>query len=222
MASFVITVDTLLQGAWYSLKQAGRLLVMAVTVFEAGDFSTATGLAMFGREELGRYSILRNLADEVARGHSMTAADVQARCDDHEDKQRAAMMSTTLRANRGTQIGDAVFAQMIADPHSTERNESGELLKIVTDAMVERTPSDRHRLRMRSFYVDINRSGLGWSRPIEITATKARSVITDAVNDYNVQMEHRQSFPDDDPVMTEALKAMNPKPDPPFVHTRGL
>jgi len=52
MASCV-TEQTLLHGAWYALEQAGQLVDSAVTLVDAGAFSTATGVAMLGREELG-------------------------------------------------------------------------------------------------------------------------------------------------------------------------
>jgi len=41
----------LLEGFWYSVEQCGRLLHSAVTLYDAGDFSTATGIALLGREE---------------------------------------------------------------------------------------------------------------------------------------------------------------------------
>jgi AbiV family abortive infection protein len=67
MASCV-TEQTLLHGAWYALEQAGQLVDSAVTLVDAGTFSTATGVAMLGHEELGSYRILRRLANEVAKG----------------------------------------------------------------------------------------------------------------------------------------------------------
>jgi hypothetical protein len=62
------TADTLRQGAWYVLEQAGRSFHAAAVLADDGDPITGAGLAMFGREELGRSRILRVLADRVDSG----------------------------------------------------------------------------------------------------------------------------------------------------------
>ena len=48
----------LLEGAWYAFEQSGRLLNDAVTLFDGGSHSTAAGIALLGREELGKGRIL--------------------------------------------------------------------------------------------------------------------------------------------------------------------
>lgn len=72
-----VTADTLRQGAWYALEQAGDLFDAAVSSFDSEHVSAAMGLAILGREELGRYKILRRLADEVAKGRVVAAEDVR-------------------------------------------------------------------------------------------------------------------------------------------------
>jgi AbiV family abortive infection protein len=167
---------------------------------------------MFGREELGRYKILRELADEVAGGRSMTPAEVQALCEDHEEKQRAAVFSSTMRADRGTRLGDALMTRM-REPRTSEAwRDANETVEAATDAKIERTPQDRVRLREKSFYVDISASGLGWSRPVDITPTEARNAIVDAANDYVPERDRRINFPEDDPRMAEAFKTITPAP----------
>ena len=69
----MVSEQTLLQGSWYALEQAGRLLRSAVALFESGDPSTAVAVAMFGREELGRSRILRVLAQQVKAGGGNSA-----------------------------------------------------------------------------------------------------------------------------------------------------
>ena len=49
----------LLKGLWYSLEQCGRLLKSAGVLYEEKDYSTAVGVAMFAREELGKHRLLR-------------------------------------------------------------------------------------------------------------------------------------------------------------------
>jgi AbiV family abortive infection protein len=206
-----VTAETLLQGAWYSLEQAGRLLVTSVMVFEKGDVSTATGIAMFGREELGRYKILRRLADEANTG-SVFVDYVQAEVDDHEDKQRAATLSSTIRTERGTGLDDLLRTRMREPPASDAWRIADEKLKIVTDAKTKRTPADRHRLRMKCLYVDIESNGLGWRRPHDLSAKEALEAITDALNDYSVQRDRLINVPGDPPMM-KAFDTIRPVPD---------
>jgi AbiV family abortive infection protein len=210
MASFA-TAQTLLQGAWYALEQAGQLLDSAVTLIDADKFSTATGVAMLGREELGRYKILRKLADDVAKGRVMSVDDVQAACDDHEDKQKAAQLSSTMRTQQGTRLGDALRMRHHEAPRSDAWREAGDVLQGATDATIKRTPADRHRLRMQSFYVDLQTNGASWNRPREIPVQKARDEVTNAVNDYAVQRDRLLGIAVD-PEMTSALNTINPTP----------
>ena len=50
----MVSESLLLEGSWYALEQAGRLLRAAVGVFDDGDPATGLVLAMLGREEIGR------------------------------------------------------------------------------------------------------------------------------------------------------------------------
>jgi hypothetical protein len=67
MQAFV-SEKSLVEGVWFAMEQAGRLLHTAVQVFNSGDSSTSIALAMFAREELGRSRILLDLAYEVHCG----------------------------------------------------------------------------------------------------------------------------------------------------------
>ncbi len=207
-----VTKQTLLHGAWYAFEQAGELLDSSVTLIDADKFSTATGVAMLGREELGRYKILRRLADEVADGRVMSGDDVQSACDDHEDKQKAATLSTTMRTQQGTRLGEVLRTRMTEPPSSPAWQVADKVIEAATDAKIKRTPADRHQLRMNSFYVDLQLNGTSWSRPPEIPAQQARDAVTDAVNDYSVQRDRLLNVPGD-PEMADALNTMNPAPE---------
>jgi AbiV family abortive infection protein len=85
-----ISEQTLLEGSWHAVVQAGRLLHSAVLLFDSGDASSALVLAMFGREELGRSRLLRTCAGEVNAGQLYTPSEIAAKCDDHVEEYRAA------------------------------------------------------------------------------------------------------------------------------------
>jgi hypothetical protein len=69
----MMSADTLRQGAWYGLDQAGRLLRASAVLADEGDPITGAAVAMFGREELGRSKILRDLAERVDAGSTIEA-----------------------------------------------------------------------------------------------------------------------------------------------------
>jgi AbiV family abortive infection protein len=211
MRTVAVTEQTLLQGAWYALEQAGQLLDSAVTLIDAGHFSTSVGVAMFGREELGRYKILRRLATEVAKGGTVSVADVQSECDDHEEKQQAATLSMTMRPPLGSRLGEAIRTLSRDPPSSPAWQAANNDLQIATDAKVRRAPAVRHQLRMSSLYVDLREDG-NWNRPLAIFAEEANNAVMDAVSDYSVQRERLLNVPGD-AEMAAVMKTMNPVPD---------
>ena len=208
-----ISSEFLLHGAWYSLEQAGRLLVSAVTLADAGEWSTATGIAMLAREEFGRSRQLRQLPDKIRSGQSLTSSQVQSACDDHAEKQRAAATSITMRAVRGTGIGDLLYQRLMAEPGSSEWQALEGKLQTVTDAKAKRVPEDRHQLRMKVFYTDILQDGDGWRRPCEISREEALAAIIDAVNDYAPERNRLRDevILTDHPEMAAARLTMHPQ-----------
>jgi AbiV family abortive infection protein len=91
-----VTEQMLLEGSWWALKQAGRLLESATMLFESGDFSTALAVAMFGREELGQSRLLRDCAWEVREGKVPQPDEIKRRCKDHVKKQEASAFQTKI------------------------------------------------------------------------------------------------------------------------------
>jgi AbiV family abortive infection protein len=56
-----VTPQYLLEGAAYALEQCGLLLRDANSLYRNGSYSSAVALALFAREELGRYQTLLEL-----------------------------------------------------------------------------------------------------------------------------------------------------------------
>ena len=215
----LVSADTLYRGAWYALEQAGRLLDGAVSLANVEQWSTATGLAMLAREELGRSRLLRRLASKVSDGHAMTPAQVQDSCEDHVEKQRASAMSTTLRAHQDSGLGTVLRQRMSVEPGSAEWHLIDRQLEVVTAAKARRAPKERHGLRMRAFYTDIAANGNQWRRPAELQRVESFEAVVDAINDYAPERDRlmNEAAGADHPEMEAARVAMNPQPVLPLV-----
>lgn len=184
-----VTEQTLLEGSWYALEQAGRLLRSATSIFESGDFSTALAVAMFGREELGRSRLLRECSREVHDGKPLQAHEITKRCEDHVRKQAASAFGTTLRPPANSQLGMALHAVSAYQPGSAEWNKANDVINSAVEAARKRQPHDRHEARCDGLYVDLNDLGTGWLRPIDISKEEARTHISDALNDYAQEVD---------------------------------
>lgn len=214
----MVTIDLLFEGSWYALEQSGRLLRGAVRLFEHGEFGTSVLLAMLGREELGRSLILRDLAQEVAKGVQLTPADVSKRCEDHITKQRAGASTTVLRVEPATQIGEAARALTQSKPGSAEWKHARSVIDSARNAKTKRAALDRHAKRTGALYVDLDASGAHWSHPWAIDPAAARNELDDAVADYVYEYDRLRDevIADDFPGMAKVRARMEPKPSPPL------
>jgi AbiV family abortive infection protein len=179
-----VTPQYLLEGAAYALEQTSFLLRDANILYRSGSYASAVVLAAFAREELGRSSILLDLRRRaLVGGETFTTSQVQKACDDHVTKQRAGMLSLTLRTDRDTGLGKLLRARMENPPQSPEWKKVDAELKRIDATKTRRTPGDRHERRMAALYVE-PLSDTQWNRPAEISALEAYEFLVDAVNDY--------------------------------------
>ncbi len=96
-----VAASDLLKGACYSLEQCGRLLKSACVLYREKDYSTAVGIAMLAREELGKHRILRDeWKNALQTGKSPSVAQIKSACEDHIKKQKRGQMSVTLMTER--------------------------------------------------------------------------------------------------------------------------
>jgi hypothetical protein len=89
-----VTPEYLVQGAMFALEQCGLLLRDATILYQS--FSPRL------REELGRSSILFDLRKRAVAGDDITLDQIREACNDHLTKQRKAMLSFTMAADRDT------------------------------------------------------------------------------------------------------------------------
>lgn len=184
-----VSEHTLLEGSWYALEQAGRLLNSAKVLFEIGDFSTVVAVAMFSREELGRSRLLRDCSTDVRNGQVLQAKDITKRCQDHVVKQNASVGSITLRTTNDTELGKALQTQREYAPSSEQWKRAESFVNSAHEAKQKRQPNERHQLRCNSLYVDINGMGTDWARPVEIFKEEARNHLEEAASDYSIEAE---------------------------------
>jgi len=111
--------SVLLEGVWFSLAQCGSLLSGAVTLYKAGNEPAAVGLAMLGREELGKYRLLLEQWRESEKtGVGPTVGEVQAICAEHVEKQRKATLSWSFHCR-------SRFSSRHSDTDSDEAQAAG-------------------------------------------------------------------------------------------------
>jgi AbiV family abortive infection protein len=192
-----ITEQTLLEGSWWALEQAGRLLGSATMLFESGDFSTALAVAMFGREELGRSHLLRDCAGEVRAGKLLQPDEIKSRCQDHVKKQEASASQTKISTPPGSALARVSRDLNKYDPGSEQWQEAYNAINSAHDAKRRRQPHQRHEARCSSLYVDLNDQGTAWLRP-NITKDEAYNEITTAIGEYTHEVElliHAESNP---------------------------
>jgi AbiV family abortive infection protein len=186
-----VTPEYLLEGAVYALEQCGMLLRDANSLYRSASYATAVALAAFAREELGRWRILLDLRREVVGGKNVTIEAIKDRCDDHVTKQKAGMLSFTMRADRESGLGRLLRSRMEASPGSNEWAETDDKLTKINREKKRRIPDDRHEQRMSALYVDPVSIGR-WNRPsLAISQMSAYEFLQDARNDYSIQQGNR-------------------------------
>ena len=179
-----VTPQFILQGATYALEQCGLLLRDAKDLYRNGGYGNTVVLTAFAREELGRSAILLDFWQKASAGEAFTVEQLEQACEDHIEKQRAGMLSLTLRADQGSGVGKTLSARMTNHPQSAEWKEADTTLKQIDDIKKRRTPSDRHDMRVKALYVEPT-SETEWNRPALTSAVTAYEFLADSVNDYS-------------------------------------
>jgi AbiV family abortive infection protein len=209
MATY-LSSEYLMRGAWYALEQAGLLLHDAVTLFDAGRYSTAVGLAMLGREELGKSRILTKLWRERK---SVTFLELRKLFEDHEEKQRAAQLHISVSAPKGSALAE-IMKSAWSDPPTPESRAAQVELERAMTAKAKRTPGNRHLTRMKALYVDPDDSGSKWQLPKELSKDEAEELVLGSMNDCSAQRMRIQMDHHDD--LSDTLRNWRDRPELPM------
>jgi AbiV family abortive infection protein len=176
----VVTADFLLKGYALALEQCGLLLHDAVLLYKNKSYANAVVLAAFARKELGRSQILLGLWRKRLGGSPVTIGDIENAC----EKQKAGMLSMTMRADRDAGLGEIPTNRMIPSRQSQKFKDADATLKRIDKQTAKSTPGSRHSKRLRSLCVEPT-SNDDWNRPAEVSVTQAHSFLQEAVNDYS-------------------------------------
>jgi hypothetical protein len=57
-----------MRGFWFALKASGELLLDGLTLYEKNRYSTALGVCLLGREELGKSKTLLEFWERAKKG----------------------------------------------------------------------------------------------------------------------------------------------------------
>jgi AbiV family abortive infection protein len=149
-----VTAEFLLKGYAFALEQCGLLLRDAVLLYENKSYANAVVLAAFAREELGRSQILLGFWRRRLGGSPVTIDEIDKACDEHVKKQKAGMLSMTMRSDRNARLGKILTDRMKNPPQSQKFKDADAALKQIDDKKAKRTPDERHAKRMASLYVE--------------------------------------------------------------------
>jgi AbiV family abortive infection protein len=179
-----VSPRVVLEGAWYAFEQAGFLLGSAVTLFDAGQYATAVGLALLAHEELGKHRILVDPWWETqTKGAQFSVGKIQKGYESHPEKQRRGQLSVIFHGLLPDWIRKALMGGAEAPTYEDARRELDQILR----RLARRTPNERHRTRMDAHYVDIEASGNAWNRPVDISRERALDIVQQASSDYSVR-----------------------------------
>lgn len=219
--SNIVTPQYLLEGALYALEQCGILLHDAVTLYRDGAYPSAIVLAVFAREELGRFRILLGLRKDVISGQrKLTTKDIQKECEDHVRKQEWGQLSTTIFSLNDSVQGRLILETRLNPPSSSKWKEATRQLDRAMKAVRKRTPSHRHDMRMKALYVEPADAGNGWNRPSQEYRDQAVVLrfINEAVGDYTGQhSRYAQGYvPEEEDELFRIIQEWDHRPELPL------
>jgi AbiV family abortive infection protein len=167
-AAAIVSSDEILPGVFFALRQAWELLSAANILQEAGKFSTAYGLAVFCREEIGKSKFLEkhwkaSMAGKLVSTQDLNSGDLTS----HPRKLRAV----------GKVLSEGVLSQ---GAHKSLHH-----IREINVKARELDPDRTHLGRQRAFYVEIHEAGAGWRKPwTAFDSTRSRGEILETESAY--------------------------------------
>ena len=118
-------------------------------LYRSGSYSSAVAVALFAREELGRYRILLDLRKQLLGGDDLSIEEIQDRCRHHVTKQEAGMLSFVMRVDTDTPLGGILGTYLTVEQGSEQWKTAREQLEHARQSI----PVERHKQRMSALYV---------------------------------------------------------------------
>lgn len=221
-----VTPQYLLEGAAYALEQGGLLLHDSVLLYRNEKYASAIVMALFSREEVGRYKLLRDLRKEmVEKCRTVTVKDIRRTCDDHAVKQFRGQSGVILKSSSDDQIGKLLRATFDYLSKSPEARQARAQLDTIVQQLHHQMPHQRHDLRQKSLYVEPSDSGTSWNRPKDQSKQTAREEIEGAANAYAGALDRFTSvgaYRDEDTDFYSALEVWKECPTMPTISSSDL
>jgi len=216
MTQQAVSARFLLEGAAYALEQAGLLLHDAYLLYKNERYGSAIVLALFSREEIGRYRLIRDLRRTmIETGDVVTVDDINRACDDHVKKQRLGHIGSVIKVSEGEQIWDLLKTRMYNHLDSVEYKEADKRLDFIVKRMNKEIPHQRHELRQKALYVEPADSAGLWNQPKNNTKGEAHEELEGASNAYSMALDRftrGDAYYDEDPSFYDDLGAWNDCP----------
>jgi AbiV family abortive infection protein len=206
-----VSAQFLLEGAVYALEQAGQLLHDAHLLYKNQRYGSAIVMALFSREEIGRYQLIRKLRKGmVEAGGVVTTKNIDQECDDHVKKQKLGHLGFLIKSAPGDQLWDLLMKKTNNHWESAEYQEADRRIDAILTRWNSQLPHERHELRQKALYVEPDDSGLTWNRPKEQTKEEALKQIEGTSNAYNMAIDRftrRDDYRQEDPTFYDDLQA---------------
>jgi len=221
-----INPQYLQEGAVYALEQGRLLLHDSVLLYRNRKYASAIVLALFAREEVGRYKLLRDLRKEmVEKGCTVTVEDIRRECKNHVEKQFQSQSGVTLKTSGDDQLAKILRTRFDYHPQSQEFQEATAQLDTIVKKVTRIGPHQRHDLRQKSLYVEPSDSGTSWNRPQNQSQQTAKEEIEGAANAYLSALDRFTSvgaYRDEDPTFYSALELWKECPAMPTISSSDL
>ncbi len=221
-----VSAQYLLEGSIYALEQGGLLLRDACALYQSRSYASAIVMALFSREEVGRYKLLRDLRKDMAdKCLAVTLDAIKKKCDDHVTKQLRGQFGVTLKSSGDDQIGRLLRAGRNNPVQSPEARAANDELDLIARRQYRQMPHQRNDLRQKCLYVEPTDSGTTWNRPKDQSKQTAREEIDGAAIAYAGAIDRItrvDAYREEDPTFYLALGAWKECPTMPLQVSIGL
>jgi AbiV family abortive infection protein len=190
----MLSTSDIIQGAYFAVEQAGRLVNDAAILFVRQRWATTLALSVFCLEEIGKAEMLLDRAADADKTGPKTRDEIRnARFTRHTSKLREAR-EITITASLSWWGNIPEDAAPIAKQ-----------LEAALNLHALEAPKEAHQARLQALFVHLL-DDEWWSRPAEVTESDAHDWLTKANLEYR---RIREQFVNaTDPLLKEVKRAL--------------
>jgi AbiV family abortive infection protein len=183
-AEIQLSADFLFRGAFYAAEQAGSLLQRAVDDYKMHGDASATILAVYSREEIGRARLLLEYRARAERGEIVRSDKTfRALIRNHLAKLEAGQFFVPVQLPQ-RELRE-ILQEEVSRPtyHPEDAPFYEELYRRVDKARKDRA-SIFHEQRLKAIHVDLSDDGTTWNRPGKTHASWVNLLLHDLAREY--------------------------------------